>query len=38
MDYYNIDIEDLLVLYDDLDQPQGHLRLCQKAVLAVITG
>ncbi|WP_323710755.1 aminoacyl-tRNA hydrolase [Mammaliicoccus lentus] len=30
MDYYNIDIEDLLVLYDDLDQPQGHLRLRQK--------
>ena len=30
MDYYNIDIEDLVVLYDDMDQSQGHLRLRQK--------
>ncbi|KIX89874.1 peptidyl-tRNA hydrolase [Staphylococcus microti] len=30
MDYYNIEVEDLLVLYDDLDLPQGHIRLRQK--------
>lgn len=30
MEYYNVDIEDLLVLYDDLDLEQGHIRLRQK--------
>ncbi|GGG98177.1 aminoacyl-tRNA hydrolase [Staphylococcus pragensis] len=30
MDYYNVDVEDLIVLYDDLDLSQGHIRLRQK--------
>ena len=30
MDYYQIDVEDILVLYDDLDLAQGHIRLRQK--------
>lgn len=30
LDYYKIDVEDILVLYDDLDIPLGHLRLRQK--------
>ena len=30
MDYYNVDPDDLLVLYDDLDLPQGQVRLRQK--------
>lgn len=30
MDYYDIDIEDLLVVYDDLDLPTGKIRLRQK--------
>ncbi|PTJ91080.1 aminoacyl-tRNA hydrolase [Staphylococcus simulans] len=30
MDYYNVDVEDLLVLYDDLDLAQGQVRLRQK--------
>jgi len=30
MDYYEIDIEDLLVIYDDLDLPVGKIRLRQK--------
>lgn len=30
MKYYDIDIEDLIVLYDDLDLPQGEIRLRQK--------
>lgn len=30
MDYYNIDIEDILVVYDDLDLPAGKIRLRQK--------
>lgn len=30
MDYYDIDIEDLLVIYDDLDLPVGKIRLRQK--------
>ncbi|NEU32545.1 aminoacyl-tRNA hydrolase [bacterium LRH843] len=30
MDYYNIDIRDLLVIYDDLDLPTGKIRLRQK--------
>lgn len=30
MKYYDIDIEDLVVLYDDLDLPQGEIRLRQK--------
>ncbi|QLK85299.1 aminoacyl-tRNA hydrolase [Staphylococcus sp. 17KM0847] len=30
MDYYNVEIEDLLVLYDDLDLAQGQVRLRQK--------
>ena len=30
MDYYNVDTEDLIVLYDDLDLEQGQVRLRQK--------
>ncbi len=30
MDYYDIDLEDLLVIYDDLDLPVGKIRLRQK--------
>ncbi|RIP32676.1 aminoacyl-tRNA hydrolase [Staphylococcus gallinarum] len=30
MKYYDIEIDDLLVLYDDLDLPQGEIRLRQK--------
>ncbi len=30
MDYYEIDQEDLLVIYDDLDLPVGKIRLRQK--------
>ncbi|TYR78310.1 aminoacyl-tRNA hydrolase [Priestia megaterium] len=30
MDYYNIEIEDLLVIYDDLDLPCGKVRLRTK--------
>ncbi|ARJ51046.1 aminoacyl-tRNA hydrolase [Staphylococcus lutrae] len=30
MDYYDINIDELLVLYDDLDLPQGQVRLRQK--------
>lgn len=30
MDYYNIDIDDIVVIYDDLDLPTGQLRLRQK--------
>jgi PTH1 family peptidyl-tRNA hydrolase len=30
MDYYNIDIEDLVVIYDDLDLPIGKIRLRAK--------
>lgn len=30
MDYYNIDVEDLIVLYDDLDFAPGELKLRQK--------
>ncbi|MFC3882069.1 aminoacyl-tRNA hydrolase [Bacillus songklensis] len=30
MDYYNIEIEDFLVIYDDLDLPQGKIRLRTK--------
>src|SRR5699024_7966107 len=30
LDYYKIDVEDILVLYDDLDLPVGRLRLRQK--------
>ena len=30
MKYYNVKVEDLLVLYDDLDLAQGHIRLRQK--------
>lgn len=27
MDYYRIDIEDLIVIYDDMDLPEGKIRL-----------
>lgn len=30
MDYYDIEIEDIVVIYDDLDLPTGQLRLRQK--------
>jgi PTH1 family peptidyl-tRNA hydrolase len=30
LDYYQIDLEDLLVVYDDLDLPVGKIRLRQK--------
>ncbi|KYG58637.1 aminoacyl-tRNA hydrolase [Planococcus maritimus] len=30
MDYYNVDLEDIVVIYDDLDLPTGQLRLRQK--------
>ncbi|MHC5252662.1 aminoacyl-tRNA hydrolase [Listeria kieliensis] len=30
MDYYNIAVEDLIVVYDDLDLPIGKIRLRQK--------
>lgn len=30
MDYYNIDIKDILVIYDDLDLPLGKTRLREK--------
>ena len=33
MDYYKIDVEDFVVLYDDLDIPVGKLRLRMKGVL-----
>ena len=36
MDYYNVDVEDLIVLYDDLDLEQGQVRLRQRGVQAVI--
>ena len=35
MDYYNVNPEDLIVLYDDLDLEQGQVRLRQKEVRAV---
>src|SRR5690625_7334332 len=30
MDFYNMDVEDVLVVYDDLDLPTGKIRLRQK--------
>lgn len=30
MDYYNIDVDDIIVLYDDLDFPPGELKIRQK--------
>lgn len=36
MDYYKIDVEDFVVLYDDLDIPVGKLRLRMKVVLVDI--
>jgi PTH1 family peptidyl-tRNA hydrolase len=30
IDYYNIDIEDLIVIYDDLDLPTGKIRIRMK--------
>lgn len=30
MDYYKVDVDDLVVLYDDLDMPQGRIRIRQK--------
>ncbi len=30
MDYYDVDVEDIVVLYDDLDFPPGELKLRQK--------
>lgn len=30
MDYYNIDLADVLVIYDDLDLPTGKIRLREK--------
>lgn len=36
MDYFDIDVEDLIVIYDDLDLETGKLRLRQKVVQADI--
>ncbi|RDW16855.1 aminoacyl-tRNA hydrolase [Oceanobacillus chungangensis] len=30
MDFYNLDLEDILIIYDDLDLPTGKIRLRQK--------
>ncbi len=30
MDFYDIDVEDVLIIYDDLDLPMGKLRLREK--------
>ncbi|MBM7544388.1 aminoacyl-tRNA hydrolase [Periweissella beninensis] len=30
MDYYNIDLADVLIIHDDMDRPMGQLRLRQK--------
>ena len=30
MNYYQIDVEDFLVIYDDLDLPVGRIRLTTK--------
>ena len=30
MDFYNIELDDLVVIYDDLDMPTGRIRLRQK--------
>lgn len=30
MDYYNIELEDIIIVYDDLDLPIGRIRLRQK--------
>ena len=30
MDYYNIDVDDILIIYDDLDLPLGKTRLREK--------
>lgn len=38
MDYFQIEIEDIVVIYDDLDLPVGKIRLRQKEVLEDITG
>ena len=37
MDYFDIEVEDLIVIYDDLDLETGKLRLRQKGVQVVIT-
>lgn len=38
MDYFQIEIENIVVIYDDLDLPVGKIRLRQKEVLVDITG
>lgn len=35
--YYNIAIEDFMVIYDDLDMEVGRIRLRQKVLLVVTT-
>lgn len=30
MEYYNVDVEDVLIIYDDLDLPLGKIRLREK--------
>lgn len=37
MDYFNLGIDDLVVVYDDLDLPTGKIRLRQKEVREDIT-
>lgn len=38
MDYFDIDVEDLFVIYDDLDLLCGKVRLCIKGSLGGYNG
>ncbi|ARK28448.1 Peptidyl-tRNA hydrolase [Halalkalibacter krulwichiae] len=37
MDYYKIDLKDLVIIYDDMDLPVGKIRLRQKGSAGGIT-